>query len=138
MQNNEYLMQFSGFVAFCPQGKYISHSRTLSDLQDELEKMQVRHLYEYNDMLDEGGSWVCFIDYLLINGLKVYLATESVIQVCEGKSRSVGFEYCNESKRIWITGEIPPDAQLNAQDLYILIAEKIMGDEITRGLEVGW
>jgi hypothetical protein len=134
MINREFDITYSGFIAYSPDGGYLAYSREILLLQDKLSVRVPELRNEYNDMLSEGGSWVCFIDYLLVHGLQIFFATESAILRCEGKIQNGAFEYCKESKRIWIPGEAPPDEIINRNSINDFLAEKVTNDEMVRNL----
>lgn len=132
MTSNNLFKTYPGFVAFSPDGVCLGYSRNILKLQAGLLRQQPALADVYQETLDEGGAWVCFIDHLLVHGLKLYVATELVIQSLDAENKNVAYEYCNNSRRIWVTGEESNAVAASLDDLNLMIVEMAMEAEIAQ------
>lgn len=137
MTSNNLFKTYPGFVAFSPDGVCLGHSRNILELQTKLMCQQPALADVYQETLSEGGTWFCFIDHLLVYGLKLYVATEYTIQSLDDGNKNVTYEYCDNSRRIWVTGEASVAGATSLEELNMMIVEMAMEAELTQSFGIG-
>lgn len=137
MTSNNLFKTYPGFVAFSPDGVFLGYSRNILELQAGLLRQQPALADEYQETLDEGGAWFCFIDHLLVHGLKLYVATELAVQSLDAENKNVAYEYCHKSRRIWVAGEASNAGEASLEELNLMIVEMAMEAEMAQSFGIG-
>ena len=134
MVENQYKMPevkgYAGFIAFAPDGSFLAYSRSILDLQGELKSMFQNFEDDYQEILSEGGAWFCFLEHLLVNGLQVYLSTNSAIESFDLGAEREDCQFCPLTRRIWRSGENLPENSLSIEDLYMYLVNTATDDEM--------
>jgi len=130
----QYFDNCAGFVAFSSGGDLLCFSRNILDLQSQLHSILPEMVEEHEDILSEGGTWFCLIDYLLVSGLQVYIATDAAMKSLECNDLFAKLQHSCDTRQIWISGEKQSCHFFSVQEFNISLSDYAMDTELKQSL----
>lgn len=105
MKVKDNMTEYPGFVAICPDGRVLAVKNTPYELIKPLRELLPEFANDYNDSLREGGVAIEFLEYLIMEGMDILVATKAAMLAIEAKDPTAEYGADRESGKFWLKGE---------------------------------